>query len=477
MKKLIILQIFFILFAAIPVLSDGGEAGYIYSTDIAAYIDGMAAPSYNIGGRTAVIAEDLPVYGFEVEWNAENRVINVRTLPMPETVPQFIPQKSALGAVAGKIYETDITAYVNGMFTESYNIGGKTALVIEDMASEDDEAKRISRDGNIHRSKGYSIAAMRAEWDAQARTISLETLRPGSVLKTDFGDMEINEDFLKKRSYSYGAYNFKDENGTLISSWTNMLLIDGDSYIPLSAAAELMSAELTQNESAIDVSFPKEKPRKGFYSNAATVGACNNNIIPLSGSLSVNGSIKEYEKTVFYEYREQVYVSMEALNDYSGDSLFEYEYALPAECSDHIDDIVPSHVVVYINELAVNSYNTKDGNCYVSVKDLAACGFGAEKNGNTRILSTPVEIPSEGPVPDGLLPETYWLGDVTSNSVLYPVYNGIYDVTIDGKPLDNVYIHCTVTNKMPCISVQKLAETAGYRIDGSNPMKVRIYTK
>ncbi|MBQ7097398.1 MAG: hypothetical protein IJN96_04905, partial [Clostridia bacterium] len=37
------------------------------------------------------------------------------------------------GDIAGKIYSTDIIAYVNDKPIESYNIGGKTAIIMEDL--------------------------------------------------------------------------------------------------------------------------------------------------------------------------------------------------------------------------------------------------------------------------------------------------------------------------------------------------------
>ena len=43
---------------------------------------------------------------------------------------------AANGDVAGHIYSTDIRAYINGIEVESYNIGGKTAVVIEDILKE-----------------------------------------------------------------------------------------------------------------------------------------------------------------------------------------------------------------------------------------------------------------------------------------------------------------------------------------------------
>ena len=43
---------------------------------------------------------------------------------------------AANGDIVGHIYSTDIRAYINGVEVESYNIGGKTAVVIEDIIAE-----------------------------------------------------------------------------------------------------------------------------------------------------------------------------------------------------------------------------------------------------------------------------------------------------------------------------------------------------
>ena len=51
----------------------------------------------------------------------------------------MIPTTIALAAngdIIGNIYSTDIRAFINGVEVESYNIGGKTAVVIEDIIAE-----------------------------------------------------------------------------------------------------------------------------------------------------------------------------------------------------------------------------------------------------------------------------------------------------------------------------------------------------
>ena len=62
MKKLLasILSVIVILPTSSTVLAANGDvAGYIYSTDILAYINGVEVESYNIGGKTAVVIEDI----------------------------------------------------------------------------------------------------------------------------------------------------------------------------------------------------------------------------------------------------------------------------------------------------------------------------------------------------------------------------------------------------------------------------------
>ena len=55
----------------------GDVVGHTYYTDITAQIDGHPLPSYNIGGETAVVAEDLREYGFSVVWDGEARTLTV----------------------------------------------------------------------------------------------------------------------------------------------------------------------------------------------------------------------------------------------------------------------------------------------------------------------------------------------------------------------------------------------------------------
>ena len=108
-KKIMILSltaILLLVFSGMTTYAKTGDiAGNIYSTDIKAYINGVCVDSYNIGGKTVVIVEDIT--------NQFAYADDVRTLVIWDFAPGNLvgtkkssSQKS--GKVVGKIYETDI---------------------------------------------------------------------------------------------------------------------------------------------------------------------------------------------------------------------------------------------------------------------------------------------------------------------------------------------------------------------------------
>lgn len=475
-KTAVFILLINVLFATVTVSAKPGDiAGKIYSTDIVAYIDEMAVPSFNIGGKTVVIAEELEPYGFEVIWNGDKRTLDVNTKAMPEIVPQHTPQKAAVsGRIVGDIYETDIVAYVNGMWVESYNIGGRTALVIEDMGSEDDEAKRMSRDGNPHRNMGYSVSLMRYKWNAEERTISLYCARPGSKIDTSYGAVTVEN--AAQTAYKYGAYAFYTEEDEVINRWVDIIMFDDEVYFSIDGLCgvfENMSARV--DEKGFSVNIPTENIKSILHTNSSTIGVCTNMLITLSEKLLINGSVSQAETPDTILYRGTVYIGQNAINSALSKKVIAYKYELPEGCTEHIDNSLQSHVVVYINDNHINSHNTADGNCYISAKDLKEHGFSVEIAGDMcAILSPEKAVAMKQEIE---YPETYWWGDIDTRYVLHPIYNGVYNVTVDGKEINDVYVDTALVFRSPCISVQDLAEIAGYRVDTSDPFKVKVYTE
>lgn len=107
-------------------------------TDIVAEIEGHPLRSFNIDNHTAVVAEDLRPYGFDVVWQPETRrLLVMQSDTHPATLPDYTSPALThpIGSRAKPIYATDIATYVAGQKVESFNIGGETLIWFSELAS------------------------------------------------------------------------------------------------------------------------------------------------------------------------------------------------------------------------------------------------------------------------------------------------------------------------------------------------------
>ena len=122
-----------------PTAHAAQPVNYALYTDIVATINGHPIRSYNIGGYTAVVAEDLRGYGFHVIWNASERTLRIfratsdGVLQTPEVWPDYTPQPlgGRIGSRAKAVYATDIVTYAASERVDSININGETLVWIE----------------------------------------------------------------------------------------------------------------------------------------------------------------------------------------------------------------------------------------------------------------------------------------------------------------------------------------------------------
>ena len=142
MKRII--SLISIICVSIPIMLNPIDAyaknlGNVKYTDIAAYINHYAIQSYNYMDKTFVVAEDLRNFGFIVDWNSSERVLNISRDINNNKINQYSipcePLKSQLGKNALQIYSTDIRTYVHGVLAESYNIGGKTVILFDSLCA------------------------------------------------------------------------------------------------------------------------------------------------------------------------------------------------------------------------------------------------------------------------------------------------------------------------------------------------------
>ncbi len=114
------------------------QLGNVTTTDIVTFINNRPIRSYNIESRTAIIAEDLAGYGFDVVWDADARTLSVSLNSAKPLNPQkrvMRPDSATNGVPAMPYLETDIKTYVNGALVTGYNIDGQTVIPARELAA------------------------------------------------------------------------------------------------------------------------------------------------------------------------------------------------------------------------------------------------------------------------------------------------------------------------------------------------------
>lgn len=195
MKKLIIGIILFIISSAAVSAQSDEIMGNIYSTDIIAIVNGEPMQSYNIGGKTAVIAEDLcdKYYGFHCEYKDDERTLYVNTDgSVWKGYEEHIAEKNYPGNIVGNYYRTDIKIIFNGHEVPGYNIGGRMAVCIEDLGTPDDSPNSAY---------GYSKYLCQFTYNDSTRTVTLDTPKWDNVYTGDYMQYTMIDKNIFEASY------------------------------------------------------------------------------------------------------------------------------------------------------------------------------------------------------------------------------------------------------------------------------------
>lgn len=111
----------------------GKVIGTAYHTDIIAYINNYAIPSYAANGTSVIVAEDLRNFGFDVVFDNNSRTLNI-TRNQTVYPSQMNFEKSPYPSTKfTNILYSDIAVYANGIKIPSYAINGYTMVPIESL--------------------------------------------------------------------------------------------------------------------------------------------------------------------------------------------------------------------------------------------------------------------------------------------------------------------------------------------------------
>ena len=126
MKKL--LGILFILCQIMCTLyvsaANGDISGNIYSTDIKALINGVEVPSYNIGGKTVVILEDIFNDSYSLVYSDYYRTLKFFSLNPASLKSGSSKYSKSSGRIVGYTYETDIKTSIYGVEIPDLRLAG-----------------------------------------------------------------------------------------------------------------------------------------------------------------------------------------------------------------------------------------------------------------------------------------------------------------------------------------------------------------
>jgi hypothetical protein len=112
----------------------GDVIGSVLATDIQAYVNEQPIPSMNVMGYTAVAAEDLRRYGFDVAWIPQEHRLEIQSRSDKPMEPLPVAQSvEAPGTKLSDVLYTDIETFYDHTKISSYNIGGRTAVLLNDL--------------------------------------------------------------------------------------------------------------------------------------------------------------------------------------------------------------------------------------------------------------------------------------------------------------------------------------------------------
>ncbi len=110
--------------------------GKAIPSDVVVEMNGVLMPSYAVNGEIGVIAEDLELCGFTVEYNNDERMLRLDYQKENQIITQSM-LSDQIKLVTLNIYETDVKVNLSCGEAEteisSYNVGGETIVLVKDI--------------------------------------------------------------------------------------------------------------------------------------------------------------------------------------------------------------------------------------------------------------------------------------------------------------------------------------------------------
>lgn len=170
----------------------GDNIGTVYNTDIVAYINHYAIPSYAVNGTSCIVAEDLKNFGFDVIWDNASRTLSISRNSETNVSQMTVSKVGAPASKFADLLETDIGVYGNNVKITSYAINGYTMIPIEELTMfgtcdwvESERALKLWVDNlHVNNVKQYVSPYVAPKLTYSSNTAMAKTYDTSSIVKT-----------------------------------------------------------------------------------------------------------------------------------------------------------------------------------------------------------------------------------------------------------------------------------------------------
>ncbi len=139
MKKFIFaaLAAFFLFGASAGAANVGDKISEAVYSDLSVYVNHYPIPAYVVNDYAVIVAEDLADYCCDVLWDGNARTLNItKSADKTEfTSPAVYNTSFPTGTKCADVLYTDIKTYVNGTEVTSFNVNGRTMIVIDEFGN------------------------------------------------------------------------------------------------------------------------------------------------------------------------------------------------------------------------------------------------------------------------------------------------------------------------------------------------------
>lgn len=136
MKKIALLLTIVMILSTITVsaVSVGDKISEAVYSDLDVYINHYPIPAYVVNDYAVIVAEDLADYCCDVIWNENERTLNITPSAEKNEFANLPVYKTSMptGTVYADVLHTDIKTFVNGNEITSFNVNGRTMIVIDE---------------------------------------------------------------------------------------------------------------------------------------------------------------------------------------------------------------------------------------------------------------------------------------------------------------------------------------------------------